>query len=509
MPGIESTELPPALAPVLEPRPPEEFDVLATREAGGAAVRGGALRVIGYLVIALLGAGSAAVLFRQIGVASTGRYVTVLSLINIVAGITDLGLTALGLRELSLRDAAGRDALLRTLLGLRIALTGVGIGFAVVFCLVAGYRPVVVAGVAVAGVGLLLFGLQSTVALILMRDLRLGWVTAFEVLRSLIQAALVIALAVAGAGVLPALGAAAPAGIVVFLATVPLLRGRVSLRPSFDRRQWWALLRDVLPYSLAVATAAVYFRVSVVVVSLVATAEQLGYFSASFRILEVLLAIPALIAAAAFPIFAHSAREDRERFAYAVERVFEVSAIVGVWFAVVLALGAPIAIDVVGGQHFEPAINILRIQGIGLGASFVTAVWGTALLSLHRHRDALVLNLGALIVGAVVVTIASLVDGTHGAAIATAVTELGLATAGGVLLSRAHPELHPSLRSLPRVLLAGGLAAAVGLLPGVPAVGLVALSTLVYVAALFTLRSVPAEITYELRRLRVIVAERG
>src|SRR5262245_10817474 len=113
------------MAPVSErpaavPTVPEHQ--LDSKDAGGAAIRGSALRAGGYLLGVGLTVGSAALLFRHLGVDDGGRYVTVLSLVAIVGGITDLGLSAIGVRELAIREGHERERLLSNLVGLRIAL---------------------------------------------------------------------------------------------------------------------------------------------------------------------------------------------------------------------------------------------------------------------------------------------------------------------------------------------------------------------------------------------------
>jgi O-antigen/teichoic acid export membrane protein len=474
-------------------------DFLESGAAGGAAVRGGTLRVIGYLVSAVAGAGSAAVLFRHLHASLTGLYVLASSIVAIVGGVSDLGMTTLGLRELANRDAAGRRELMRTLLGLRLFVTAVGIGAAVGFAAVAGYSSPVVAGVALAGVGLLFQNLQTTLSIDLMRKLRLGWVTIIEVGRQLALAVLVIVLALGGAGLVVILGASIPVTLAGLLATVVLLRGRVPLVPSFDRTRWMALLRDLLPLSIAVATGVLYFRLSVVIVSLLANAHELSYFGASFRIIEVLTQVPLLMVSAAFPIFARAAHEDHVRFAYGIERVFEVAAIVGVLFVLLLSLGAPIAIAVVGGAEFHPAVEVLRIQAFALGGTFVGAVWSFALLSLRRQRTLMLINLGALAVGSVLVAMLTVLAGANGAASATAVMEIGLAVVGLLVLSHGHAHLRPSLRRLPRILLAGLIAATPALIPGIPTLVLVVVAAALYAGLLFASGAIPDEVMDGLR----------
>lgn len=87
----------------VDDQPPVQPDLLDTPQAGPAAVRGGAMRVVGYVAGVALSVGSSALLFRHLGVVDSGRYVTVLALIAIVLGVTDVGLTTIGVRELAVR----------------------------------------------------------------------------------------------------------------------------------------------------------------------------------------------------------------------------------------------------------------------------------------------------------------------------------------------------------------------------------------------------------------------
>ena len=120
--------------------------------AGSAALRGAALRVVGYAVTVVLGVLSAALLFRHLGVADSGRYVTVLSLVALVGGLTEGGLTAIGTREFATARATSRARTLRMLLGMRVTLTVAGVAVAVGFAAVAGYDSILVIGTVLAGV---------------------------------------------------------------------------------------------------------------------------------------------------------------------------------------------------------------------------------------------------------------------------------------------------------------------------------------------------------------------
>ncbi len=452
------------------------------------------MRVGGYLLGALVSAVSAALLFRHLGPVDTGHLINALALIAIVGAFSDLGLTAVGVREIATRPEGERWALARDLLGLRITLTVIGV---LVMTVVAWllYSGTLAAGVALAGVGLLLQATQDNYALPLVVGLRLGWVSALDLARQLLTTLVTVLFVLLGARLLPFLGISIPVGLVVLLTTAILVRSTRSLSPSFNLRRWRQFAAPMLPYSAAVAASAVYFRVSILLVSALANGRQNGYFGASFRMIEVLTIVPGLLASAAFPIFARAARDDHERLGYGLGRVHEVAVIVGAWVAVSFAVGAPLAIKIIGGAQFKPAAAVLAIQGVALGAMFVSAVWANGLLSLGLYRQILVISTAALLINAILVASLIELDGARGAAIGTGVAEIILTVVQARAVIRGRPQLRPSARILPRV----ALAATMGLTPlalvsmGVPTIALLALSTTLFVAVLFALRAFPVE----------------
>ncbi len=92
-------------------------DVLSSPEAGGRVIRGSAWRVGANGAGIVLGLATATLLLRHLGVAESGRYVTVLSLVAIPVYVADIGLNVAGSRELALRDPAERRALIGNILG--------------------------------------------------------------------------------------------------------------------------------------------------------------------------------------------------------------------------------------------------------------------------------------------------------------------------------------------------------------------------------------------------------
>jgi O-antigen/teichoic acid export membrane protein len=482
--------------------PAHGADILDTSEAGPAAIRGGALRATAYAVGIGLSLVSAPLLIRHLGVTGYGQFVTVSSLLFIVTGIADGGLTNVGVREYTTLHGDARTAFMRNLLGMRVVLPAAGGAIAVAFAVAAGYNATLVAGTAIGAVSVVLLIAGGTFTVPLTSRLRLGWVASLDLLRQVFTVAGLIALVLVGAALLPFFVVPVIANIPVVVAGILLVRGQMPMRPTLDVRQWRPILRDTLPFAAATALGFVYFRVVVIAMSLVSTAEETGYFSASFRIVEVLIAVPSLLVTAAFPILARAARDDAARLRYALQRLFEVAIVCGVGVALLLLVAAPFAIDVIAGDEFGPSVEVLRIQGLALIGTFLVATWGFALLSLRQHRALVLANVAAMAVAAVGAAALGPPLGASGGAIATTITEWMLPAIYLVAIVRARPELRPQVGVVPKALLAAGVAATVALVPGIPSAPGTAVAFVVYVGVLLVLRGVPAEVIDAIPRAR-------
>jgi O-antigen/teichoic acid export membrane protein len=495
MNSVESG-LPSGSAPEAAPRAPREAapDLLDTQEAGPAALRGSVLRTAAYVLGILLSLISARVLITHLGVSDFGRYVTVIALVTIVSGLTEAGLNGIVLREFAILNRARRRQMMRSAIGIRLVLTLTGVGLAIAFAAAVGYSSTLVLGTALAGIGLVFQLLQSTLATTLQAQLRFGWVSAVELLRQIVNVALLVGLALAGAGVLPLLAVAIPASIVSLAFTIPLVRPYVSLTPSFHIGRWWHLLRETVPWAVIGAVNVIYFRVAIVLMSLIASAVQTGYFATSFRITEVLVGIPGLVISAAFPILVRAARESPARFSFASARIFELALLTGTWLVVCLEVGAAFAIHLIAGDKADPSIAVLRIQGAGLIGTFIAAACGYPLLTLRRYRALLTISLGALVVSAVLTLTLAPALGARGGAIAAVAAETAIAVSATIVLIRSDSGVRLSLGVLPVAAFAGAAGALSGLaLPIHPLLG-VLVASLLYFAILKVLGRFPYEV---------------
>lgn len=470
--------------------------------ASGRALRGGVVRSGTYAAGLLLSLVSAPLLVRHLGVVDFGKYVTVGSVLAVVLGLTEAGLNTIALREYATRAGRSRDQLMRDALSTRLALTLAGVALAVAFSIAAGYGSVFVIGVAVAGGGLTLQSMQSILSVPLQSELKLGRAALADLLRQVVSVSLIVFLVISGGGLISFFAVSIPASAASLAFTAIAARGLTPLRPALLPRASWPLLRESVPYAAAIALNVVYFRIAVVVTSLLASPLQTGYFATSFRVMEVLIGVPALAIGAAFPLLARAESIDRIRFVRGSKRLVELAVYAGVWLAVTIEVSAPLVMRIVAGAAGAPAVSVLRIQGLALVATFVNIACAYPLLALRRYRDLLFSNLVALMVSIALLVLLVGPIGARGAAIAATAGEAGLATTVALLLARRLPEVRLPLMSLAAALGAGASAVVIAILMPVGPLLQIAVAVTAYGVLLRLAGRFPPEAWALLRGLR-------
>jgi O-antigen/teichoic acid export membrane protein len=477
------------------------MDLLDSPDAGGRFIRGGFAITAAYIVNLLFSLAAVPLVIRHLGPADYGRFATVTAIIFVVAGFTEAGLTSLGVREYSNMPPAEGARLLRNLIGLRLTTTAVGVAVTMSIFAVAGSPTVVVLGLAVAGAGLMVRLMGDNYGIPLNVQLRLGWMAAIGVAYQFTLCVGYVVLVLVGASVIPLLGVTIGASGVLLFGTAVLVRREVSIVPAFDLRVWRRLVRETLPFAAAAAVGIIYFREALVLMSFLSNEQQTGYYSAAFKIVEVLIAVPWILAASGLPILARAARDDSARLSYAVQRLFEVGLILGLWMSASTIVGAKLGIDVVAGAEFHASIGVLEIQGLAIVTSFIAAILGFALLSLRQYRQLLRANALAVLVVTVLSFILIPAYGARGAAVAPTVAEACLGLAYAVSLARSKAHLRLSLRVVPG--LAVGLCVSLAVAYALPVsselIRLLALAV-VYFPLLYVLKVIPVEVVGALVR---------
>jgi O-antigen/teichoic acid export membrane protein len=469
-------------------------DVLSSAEAGGKVIRGSAVRVGANAAGIVLGLGIATLLLRHLGVVESGRYVTVMSLATIAASVADVGLNVSGSRELAVRRAQDRTALIANFLGQRLAIAPVTVLAIVCFAVLAGYPTSMVAGTALAGAGLFIMSLADAVLLRLTVQLRNNGLAFVDFLRYAVTLAGVALLVALGASLTPFFAVQIVVGLAVVAVTPLLVGSGAFVWPRFDRAEQRALLKSALPVAAALVLGQVYFRLVILLMSLISSSVQTGYFGGSLRAMETLVNIPILVAGVALPMLAAAAHHDRARLRYAIRGLSEGAVIGGALVVLVTARAAEPVLAIIGGPAFRPAGAVLRIQVIALLFIALYQIWAVSLVALGRQRDLILTNALGLLGVAVFATVLVPAFGAQGGAAATVLGD-------AVLASLIYWKLHAAVGRfmvragfLARVAAAAAVAACASLIPGLPDLLAAALTGVLFLGVGQLIGMIPREL---------------
>jgi O-antigen/teichoic acid export membrane protein len=366
------------------------------------------------------------------------------------------------------------------------------------FTVLAGYDSTVIAGTAIGGVGVVLMSAQSMLTVPIWVGLRIVSLTGLEVLRNLLTLAGVGVLVLVGAGLLPFFGVQVAVAVALLPITLLLARVGVRFASGIRRTVIVRLLRETLPLAVAFAMSVVYFRVLIVLVSLLSTDVQTGLFGTSFRIFEMLLGLPALILSVALPLLSVAGDEDEPRLRRALQSMTEASLLIAALLVVGIVILAEPGIRLVGGEEYIGAVPVLRIQALALIPVFLVQTWQLGLIAGRAQRAMAFAN-GLALVLVLALGLAFIPSGGAEAAAWVAVAaETGLALFLWIALHRTSPAGAPSLRSAWKGALALGPAVGAGyLLRDSPVVG-VCVATVAFVSVAIVTRAVPADLYHAL-----------
>jgi O-antigen/teichoic acid export membrane protein len=159
----------------------------------------------------------------------------------------------------------------------------------------------------------------------------------------------------------------------------------VRLRLSFHWPLAKRLLGELRAFVASSMLAAVFARPEVVLLSLMASEHEVGFYSAAIRVAELPLTLYEVFMVNVFPMLAESFKRAEERFAVwqtAAVRVMLASSLL--FAASCIALGDEI-IHVLYGDGFTPAAAVLRVLGVNVVFFSLIAVFWRSLVARGRQ----------------------------------------------------------------------------------------------------------------------------
>ncbi len=164
-------------------------------------------------------------------------------------------------------------------------------------------------------------------------------------------------------------------------------KGIVNIRPCFNIRFWYSIIKESMPIALTVTFGVIYVKIDIVMLSLIRGDNvEIGWYSAAVRIIELLHVIPAIIASAIFPIFSILHKDSMDSLGKVYKTSFKYLMVIALPIVVGVLLLSDRIIDLVYGEEYVNAIPALRILVCALIFIFVNYILLNILVAADKQK---------------------------------------------------------------------------------------------------------------------------
>src|SRR5580765_1641114 len=385
------------------------------------------LKSSGYATIT---AGSAVMLValtmiagRWLPASEYGKFSFAIALATIVETLMDIGLGPVTVRTVA-RDGEGAGRLFRHVLGLKIAWGALGLVALLIAAPIMRHDPTVIRACYLMGIS---SAIRSYVlsARGLLQGLNRFDLEAVTVVadRGLLLVLGTLTL-VAGFGLFGVSLAFVVARLLMFV-VVTLIVNHVtgSVVPTYDRAVWIELQSAALPLGFFLITLTLYTYIDTVILGIMRTDAETGWYAASYRVYEGLMYAPSAFATVLTPRFSQLFVDDPRRLRTLFQRSLLGSAAAAVLVGGVAVLLARPMMLLFYGAAYEAAVPPLQVLAGGSIFVFCTWILHSAAIAINLDRR-LVATTAIGLIANIALNIAFIPSrGITGAAWATVIAE--------------------------------------------------------------------------------------
>ena len=192
----------------------------------------------------------------------------------------------------------------------------------------------------------------------------------------------------------------------------------------------WSLMRDLMktsiPFLVYGVLGVIYYRIDTVLLSLIASAEVVGWYGAGYRLFDTMIFLPNLvIMAIMYPVFSKLSLQNTTHLKLAIEKSMNFLLFCGIPIATTMMVAAP---NIIGflyhRQDFVQSIAVLQGLAPGVVFLYINTVLNTTLMSIKQEKKITFMAAAALVFN-LSLNLLLIPRFLHvGAAIVTSLTEL-------------------------------------------------------------------------------------
>jgi O-antigen/teichoic acid export membrane protein len=348
------------------------------------------IQIVGKAIGMFLGLLTVALMTRYFGPEGFGQYTTIIAFLQFFGIIVDFGLAVIIIQLISARPQE-TEKLTSNIFTFRLV-TAFFFFFLAPFAIwLFPYPAIIKWGVAVTSGALFLTSLNQVVISLFQRELVMIKVVIAELAGRIIMLVGVILVTWEGWGLLPVMGVVVIGNLANFILTFSFSRSITKIKIAFDWPVWREVFQKSWPIGLSIIFNLVYFKADTVILSLYRSQSEVGIYGATYKVLEILSAIPYMFMGLILPLLSAAwAQKDEVRFREIMQKTWDFMALITLPLVVGgIIMARPIMI-LVAGEEFTLAGPVLQILLVATGAIYLSTIFNHAVVALEEQRKMLV-----------------------------------------------------------------------------------------------------------------------
>jgi O-antigen/teichoic acid export membrane protein len=349
-------------------------------------------QAVGKIISTLLGVVSIALMTRHLGQIGFGYYSTANAFFQIFAIMLDLGINVMLVQMLGEHkgDEHYENRAISATMTFRIATGILVLGIAPFIGLLFPYAWEVKMAIFALWASFFSASLNQVVVGVQQRHMKMHVVAISEILgRAVLLVGLIVAMAL-GWGLIPIVIFVSLGGVANLLVNWFVARHYASFRWNWDWAFWKELLKRSWPIGVSILFNLAYFKADTLILSLVRTPAEVGIYSAAYRVLEILVTFPFMLAGVMLPLMAHAwANHDRARFTHLLRQSYNVMLLIAIPMALgIMTIGGP-AMVFISGPDFAASGGILKILAIATAVIYFGTISSHVVVAINAQKKML------------------------------------------------------------------------------------------------------------------------
>ncbi len=374
-------------------------------------------------------------LARYLGVSEFGKYNLIFAYLAFFGVLTNLGINEILVRDIA-RDKAVAPKIIGNVYTIRLILSVFAIFLAIIVATIIPEYRKILSYIFVASMTLIFISFSDLYSTIFQANFKMKYNVVAKLFYKAISAILIFWIIFSGGTLMLIIISLVFSEIIKTLICYLFSRKFLKASASLDFSLWKYILKESAPLALTGFIFIIYYRIDVIMISLMMSNYEVGLYSAAYKLSEPLSLIPYSLMISIFPIMSASFKNSKNTLIKSYKYSMKYLLIVTLPIATIITFFSDKIIFLIYGIDFVNSTSALQILIWSLVFSSMNSVVANLLVSINKQKFIMYSMFSSAITNIILNAILIPKIGYNGASIATVITNIILFMGNFYFISR-------------------------------------------------------------------------